>query len=296
MQIADRSTRAQRDAAAASRTGSAARLRDGIGRHLLGAMLALLGVLMIANRQFSASWQLVPEDLPARPLLAALLGAWLLVAGLALQLQRFARVAGVMAAIALLVGFVSFVPLIAERGLTYNPWLHLSEQAIMAMGAGLVAARAGPAWNRTGARRLRLACIGLGICELALAFTHLAALDGTARLVPDWIPPGPYAWAVLTAIFHFAAAIALISGECALLAARALVVMFAGFSLLVWGRIVLLDPGWQMFAIFALSWAMTGAVWVLADALARERRARRGGESALAPDSAPAGAGGMAGR
>ena len=295
MEIVDPARQTARDPAAAG-TRSAARLQAGMGRHLLGAMLALLGVLMIANRQFSASWQLVPDDLPGRPLLAALLGAWLLAAGLALQPQRFARVAGVMAAIALLVGFVSFVPLIAQQGLTYNPWLHLSEQAIMAMGAGLVAARAGPAWNRTGARRLRLACIGLGICELALALTHVAALDGTARLVPDWLPPGQREWAILTAIFHFAAAIALISGEHALAAARALVVMFAGFSLLVWGRIVLLDPSWQMFAIFALSWAMTGAVWVLADALAEERRDRRGAAPAPTPGGMPPDAGGTAGQ
>ena len=296
MDTVDRLRRVARDAKAAPAAGSLARLQRGFGRHLLGAMLALLGVLMLIHRQFSPSWQLVPDDLPAQSQLAMLLGAWLLVAGVALQLQRFARVAGTLAALALMVGFVSFVPLIPGEGLTYNPWLHLAEQAMMVMGAGLVAAQARPGWEGVRARRLRLTCIRFGICELALALTHVAALDGTANLVPDWLPPGQREWAVLTAIFHFAAAIALISGEHALAAARALVVMFAGFSLLVWGRIVLLDPSWQMFAIFALSWAMTGAVWVLADALAEELRARCGAASPLAPDSGASDARGRPGR
>ncbi len=286
MEIVDRSRQTAQGAAPESGT-LAARVPQNIGRHLLGAMLAILGALMVANHGFSQSWQLVPDDMPGRTLLAVLLGAWLLFAGLGLQLQRFARAAGLMAAGALLVGFFTFIPLIPARGLTYSPWLHLSEQAIMAIGAFLVAAQVGAGWERAGPRFLRLACIGLGLCELALAFTHLAALKDTASLVPAWLPPGQRTWAILTGIFHFAAAIALISGERALLAARALVVMFAGFSLLVWGPIVFADPGnWQMLAVAALSWAMTGAVWILADALAQESDARRA-TSSPAPGARP---------
>lgn len=247
-----------------------------IGRHVLGAMLAILGVMMTANREFSPSWQLAPSHLPARSVLAVVLGAWLVVAGTGLQVRKAARAAGMMAAGALVLGMLSYLPLVPARGLTYEPWLHLGEQAMMAMAAGLVAARFTPGWARARARRLRLACIGFGLCELSLAVTHIDALEGTANLVPAWLPPGQAAWAILTAIFHLAAGVALISGERALLATRALAAMFAGFSLLVWAPRTLASPGdWQLLAVNLLSWALTAAVWVLGEALAEERRLSR---------------------
>jgi hypothetical protein len=247
-------------------------VRPIFGQRLLGATLTILGVLIALNRDFSPSWELVPQDLPGRQVLALIIGTLFCLGGLGLQANKTARSAGFLLAGLLLLGIFSFSPRILERRVEYMPWLKLAEQAMLVMAVGIVAAIYSPRWREVRERRLRLLCIGFGICELPIGLSHLVALDGVAQAVPAWLPPGQVEWAVLTAICHFAAAIALISGERALPAVRALVVMFAGITVLVWIPRTLAAPdNWQINAVHVLSWALTAAVWILAETLAAQR-------------------------
>jgi uncharacterized membrane protein len=256
-----------------------------VGQRLLGMMLAILGLLMVFNRDFSPSWQLVPQDAPGRQFIAILIGAMFCVGGIGLQFNKTARAAAWLLAGTLLLGLSTFSPRILERRLQYMPWLQIGEQSILVMAVSLIAANYSSRWQQIRARRLRLLCIGIGICELPLGLSHLVAIDGAASMVPAWLPPGQVEWVVLTAIFHFAAAIALISGERAVLAARGLVVMFAGFSILVWiPRTIASPENWQINAVHLLSWSLTAAVWILADALSAQRASQ---QSQSAPSSEP---------
>jgi uncharacterized membrane protein YphA (DoxX/SURF4 family) len=79
-------------------------------------------------------------------------------------------------------------------------------------------------------------------------------------------------WAIVTTIALALAAIALLSGRSALLAARLLTVMLIGFGLLVWLPAPFVDPH------KIISWAgnaqnlgITGAAWIVAGFLSQKR-------------------------
>jgi uncharacterized membrane protein YphA (DoxX/SURF4 family) len=88
----------------------------------------------------------------------------------------------------------------------------------------------------------RLGYIFFGICVVSFTLQQLVYLSGTASFVPKWIPPGPMFWAIVTTIAFALAAIALLSGRSALVAARLTTAMLIGFGLLVWLPAPFADP------------------------------------------------------
>ena len=79
-------------------------------------------------------------------------------------------------------------------------------------------------------------------------------------------------WAIVTTIALALAAIALLSGRSALLAARLLTVMLIGFGLLVWLPAPFGDPHKIInWAGNAQNSAITGAAWMVADYLSQKR-------------------------
>ena len=79
-------------------------------------------------------------------------------------------------------------------------------------------------------------------------------------------------WAIVTTIAFALAAIALLSGRSALLAARSTTVMLIGFGLLVWLPAPFADPHKMInWAGNAQNLAITGAAWIVADFLSQER-------------------------
>ena len=79
-------------------------------------------------------------------------------------------------------------------------------------------------------------------------------------------------WAIVTTIAFALAAIALLFGRSALLAARSTTVMLIGFGLLVWLPAPFADPHKMInWAGNAQNLAITGAAWIVADFLIQER-------------------------
>ena len=111
-----------------------------------------------------------------------------------------------------------------------------------------------------------------GTCVVSFAVEQLAYLSATAKLVPKWIPPGQLFWAIATTTAFGLAAVALLSGRSARLASRLLTIMLVGFGLLVWLPIVVSDPH-KLFnwTESALTLAIAGAAWIVADFLTQNR-------------------------
>jgi hypothetical protein len=132
----------------------------------------------------------------------------------------------------------------------------------------------------TSTQNARLARIGyylFGICVVSFTLSQIVYLNDTARFVPAWIPPGQMFWAVTTTIAFGLAAIALLSGRRALLAAQLTTLMIAGFGVLVWlptfwSSTFFADAGsLTAWAGNAENLAIGASAWIVADYLSQKQ-------------------------
>ena len=94
-------------------------------------------------------------------------------------------------------------------------------------------------------------------------------MNFTAPLVPKWLPPTQELWACATGVGHIAAGVAILTGVQARLAAILLTAMFASFTLLVHGPMLLADPSSHViWSENALNLALIGTAWVVTHSLA----------------------------
>jgi uncharacterized membrane protein len=246
----------------------------GIGRNAYGLGAILLGVVGLVSGDFASVWQPVPDALPGRRELAYVAAAAFLLAGLAIQWRRTARW-GALGLIALYgaVVFLVHVPRVMIHPFQFSPWTGLAEQ-LAAFAGGVAALSLEP--NTPAAPRLgRLARILFGACLISFAAAHFVYLKETASLVPAWLPPNRTFWAWATGAAHLAAAIAILADVVPLLAAQALTMMFVVFGLLVHIPSLIHDPKNHMnWAANAVNLTLIGAAWVIADMLAKGRKAK----------------------
>jgi uncharacterized membrane protein YphA (DoxX/SURF4 family) len=114
--------------------------------------------------------------------------------------------------------------------------------------------------------------IFFGLCTISFTLEQAFYLRATASFVPKWIPPGQMFWAVATTIAFALAAIALLSGRVALLAAQLTTVMILGFQLLIWIPAPFADPHKLInWAGNAQNLAIAGAAWIVTDFLRQEQ-------------------------
>jgi uncharacterized membrane protein YphA (DoxX/SURF4 family) len=242
-----------------------------LGARAYGLAAIALGLVGLAWGDFAAVWQPVPADWPARTAFAYLWAALFVAGGVMLQLRRTAA-AGALLVTALVLPFAA---LWAKRVIGFpqffGTWSGLAEQLALILG-GIAAwltsvSTAGDPAERRLARTVRLV---FGLCLLAFGAAHVLYVRETAAMVPSWLPPGTHFWAYATGACHILAGLALLSGIQALLAARLLVAMFAGFGLLVWLPQLFADPRAHLaWAGNAINLVLTGAAWAVADMLRR---------------------------
>jgi len=241
-----------------------------LGVRVYGLAAIALGLVGLAFGDFAAVWQPVPATVPGRTLLAYAVAAALLAAGLAIQWRRTSRLGAV--ALTALYGLgvlVLHLPRVIAHPISFSPYAGVAEQ--MALTAGGLFAVALTA-DLTAVARGRLIKTGeviFGVCLISFAAAHFVYLPDTAAYVPKWLPPSQTFWAFATGAAHLAAAIAILSGVLARLAARLLTVMFVGFSLLVHIPNLLADHSHFNWAANAINLALIGAAWAMADALDR---------------------------
>jgi hypothetical protein len=236
--------------------------RSNMGRHVFGVAALALGLGTLAWHDYNGSH-------PLRYIVYAASAA-LIFGGAAIQFRRTAKTGAAVLGAAYLVFALLCVPGIVGAPRIYNSWGNFFEQFSLLTGAAIVYARLSSAWSPETLNRIGR--VLLGICAISFTLEQAFYLDPTAHLVPKWLPPSQMFWAVATTVFFALAAVALLTNQMALLAARLLTVMVVSFGLLVWIPLVLSDPhNHTNWSENAETFAIAGAAWILADLLGEYR-------------------------
>lgn len=189
-----------------------------------------------------------------------------ILGGIAMQSRRSAKAGALVLSAVYLVLASLCVPQIVATVQVYNSWGNFFEQLSLLTGAAL--AYAGCSSARSPEALCRIGRILLGLCVASFSLEQAIYLGPTADLVPKWIPPSQMFWAATTTILFALAAVALLTNRMALLATRLLTAMLVLFGILVWTPLLLSDPrSHSNWSECAETYAIAGAVWVLADLL-----------------------------
>ena len=271
------------DDASRSDAGTIVQRKD-LGRRVLGAGAAALGLVGLAWGDFATVWQPVQEYTPARTLLAYLTALILLGGGLALQWRRSAGFACLLLAALFTAFAMLWMPRIIGYPHIFAVWAGFAEQFAVALAAVIAFAALREPPSPARRRLARAARIGFGICAVSFGFNHFFAIPQTAAMVPAWIPPGQVFWAWATGGAMVLAGLAILTGVQALLAARLLTALFLVIELFVWAPMPLSAPGDHMaWAGNAVTLTEIGAAWIVADFLARSKRRTANERARAAP-------------
>ncbi len=234
-----------------------------MGRAIFGVASVLIGIACFAlHDQLISNWQL-----PGDGVFLFVTSGALIAGGVAIGFPAAARPAALLLGCVYLVVTLTFVPDVVHQPGVYATWGNVFYPLAPALGAFLAYALASPSTAHTAAIG-KVSVPLMGLCCASYAVEQIEFLTRTASLVPKWIPPSGIFWTWATTIAFALAAVSLVSGYRAPLAARLLTGMFAIFTIAVWVPILIADPrthsnwseGLETFAI-------TGAVWILADFL-----------------------------
>jgi hypothetical protein len=244
-----------------------------LGRHVFGLAGIAFAVIAFVWRDFN-NWQQIQVlgNVAHREMLLYVAALVQLFGGLAIQWRKTAKAGALALGTIYFVFALLWVPRIAAQPQVYDRWGNFFEQFSLVSGALIVYASAGRSDSEPPSNGARAGYIFFAICVASFTLEQLFYLSGTASFVPKWIPPGQMFWAIGTTIALALAAIALFSGRSALLASRLLTTMLIGFGLLVWLPAPFADPHKLInWAGNAQNLAITGAAWIVADYLGRNR-------------------------
>lgn len=226
-----------------------------LGRHVFGAAALASGLIT-----------LVWHNATHGPLFVYAAAVAQILGGAAIQSPRTARTGAAVLAAAYLVFAALCVPQIISKPQIYNSWGNFFEPFSLATGAAIAYARSSPRWSPETVARLGR--ILLGLCVTSFALEQAFYLDATAQLVPRWFPPSPMFWAVATTVFFGLGALALLTNRMALPAARLLTAMILVFGFVVWIPLLFANPhSHSSWSETAETFAIAGAIWILADLL-----------------------------
>jgi hypothetical protein len=241
-----------------------------LGRYVMGLATIAFGVITLVWREYSV-WHV---NVPQGRALLYLIAAVEVVGGLAILWTKTARVGAIALVCLYLFIALTWVPQILAGPRIYNNWGNFFEQFSIVCGALIAYGMLSAGDGGQGATAARIGYVGFGVCVVSFTLEQLLYLKPTASFVPAWIPLGQMFWAVATTVAFALAAVALLTGISALLAARLTALMIAGFGLLVW------LPGPFAAPQHVTSWAgnaqntaILGATWVVADYLRSKRAA-----------------------
>jgi len=232
------------------------------GRHLYGVAAVVFGLITLAWHDYNGWHQ------PRYLVYAA--AAALIIGGAVIQFRRAAKAGAAVLGAVYLIFALQCIPGIVAAPRVYNSWGNFFEQFSLVAGAAIVYARLSTAWSPE--MRNRISCILVGVCVASFAMEQAFYLPPTASLVPKWLPPSQNFWAVATTVFFVLAAVALVTNQMALLAARLLTMMLVIFGLFVWIPLLVSDPhSHTNWSETAETFAIAGTAWILADLLAEFR-------------------------
>lgn len=245
-------------------------MKYSLGRYVYGLAVIGCGICALVWHDFIAL-----GDVPHHEFPTYILATVAILGGVAVLWPRTARAGAVaVGTIYFIFALLEGVPFILEHPLDYGGYGNFFLQFSLVSGAVVLYACTGPI---TSARTARLAAIGyysFGICVVSFTLYQLFYLSATASLVPKWVPPGQMFWAVVTTVAFGLAAIALLTGYMARLAAQLTTAMLVGFALLTWlPTLVAVPHSFWNWSEFTETLAITASAWVVADLLGQRRSA-----------------------
>ena len=240
------------------------------GRRVFGAAALLLGIASLAlHDQLVSDW-----ELPGGAAFLVVTSLAQIAGGLAIQFRRTEGLGAAVVGGVFLLFALTFVPDVVAQPAVYASWGNLFYPLAPVAGAAVAFCVSSPATPNAPAI-CRAAVMLLGLCNGSFAVEQVEFLARTASLVPPWLPPSGMFWTVATTIAFGLAAVALVVGYQALLAARLATLMLVIFGVAVWIPILIADPkthsnwseGLETFVI-------AGAAWIVAGFLGRENLLR----------------------
>ena len=240
-------------------------------RRVYGLGIMAIGIANLIFGEFDPG-QPVPAGFPARKALVYAAGAFLVVAGAAVQWRRIAAwgAAALTAYYAFIVVALMNGRLLMTQYAVYGIYEELAIQLAIPAAGLIVFAKTAKIDAALAARLTRFARFAFGVCALVWGGAHFVYMNMTAPLVPKWLPPTQEFWGYLTGVCFIAAGLAILTGVRARLAALLLTAMILIFGVLANGRVLLANPSSHFnWTESALNLALIGAAWVVADSLAR---------------------------
>jgi len=243
-----------------------------VGHAVFAVTLIGIGVLGLIKGDFIQLWLPVPKGLPAREVLVYLCALVPLGCGLGLLWRRTdAAAARVLLAFVVLWTLAFKARFIILAPTQEGSYQTNGENAVVVAGAWVLYAWFASNWDKqyfgfaTGDRGVRVARVIYALAMIAFGLSHFAYLNLTAPLVPGWLP-WHVGWAYFTGAAYIAAAVAMLTGVWARLAAVLSTVMMGGFTLLVWLPMAFAGTlSAFQWGEFLVSWVLTAAAWVVAD-------------------------------
>ena len=245
---------------------------DNLGARIYGLAAINMGVLGLIWDEWAAGGISISAKLPGHVMLAYVASALLVVGGVLINWRR-AWGAALLTALFTLDLLLLCAPSLVKHISVFGYWDASAEPLALA-AAGLIAYAASAGIGSQVSERLEYAGrVAFALCLFSFGWAHFAYLDRTVSMVPGWLPPSQMFWAWFTALAAMAAGLAFISGVQALLAARLLTLMYILFGILVHTPILLAGHTTHFnWAENAVNYALAGAAWIVADALAAHKR------------------------
>lgn len=241
------------------------------GHAAFAAVLVALGIQGLVHGGFTAVWQPVPENAPAREALAYLCALIFVAGGLASLWRRTAAPAARVLLVSLLLWLLFLrMPDLFRAPAAFVSWDGCAETAAIVAAAWVLYAwfavdeQQHPGFA-AGTSGVRIARVLFGLALIPFGVGHFLYVKQTAALVPGWLPVH-VAWVYVTGGAFLAAAVAVLVNRHAHVAAALSALQIGLFTLLVWVPIVAAgSKDAYQWSEFGLSAALTAAAWVVAD-------------------------------
>lgn len=242
-------------------------IASNLGLYVYGGAAVFLGVLGLVSGDFATGWQNVGPGVPLRVPLAYFTAGIELAAGIALLVPRTARAAALTLTVVYSVFTLIWLPgAFVDLG-NFDPIGNVFEEFSLVAGGLVLCATFSPAGSYLARRRYFFVLL-FGICPISFGIVHIKDMPGLLGAIPAWLPPGRMFWAYVTTLGFFGAAVAILTGILAPVAARLLTAEIVIFELLFWIPNVYGAPGNHFnWAGNAISIAIAGASWVVSDSI-----------------------------
>jgi uncharacterized membrane protein YphA (DoxX/SURF4 family) len=242
-------------------------ITSNLGLYVYGGAAIFLGLLGLASGDFATTWQNVGPNVPLRVPLAYITAVVELAGGIALLWPRTARAGALILTIVYSVFTLLWVPKASVNLGNYDPIGNVFEEFAL-VAAGLVLCAIFSPEGSSMARRRHFFVLLFGICPISFGIAHIIDMPGLLGWIPGWLPPAKMFWAYATTMGFFGAAVAILTGILAPLAARLLTAEIVIFELLVWIPNLSAAPGKHFNWVGnAICMALAGASWVVSDSI-----------------------------